>query len=132
MSGNSNDKVLFPGFVFSTESFVSGVSFSFSFTVTLHFNVFPKTSAKEPKLSKKSISLCIGDSAKLQMKNAKKSATWKSKNKKIVSVNKKGKIKAKKSGSTKVIAKEFQKALKNISGYDILKTEKGSNRPQSG
>lgn len=72
----------------------------------------PIQAAKAPKLSKKSISLCIGDSAKLQMKNAKKSATWKSKNKKIVSVNKKGKIKAKKSGSTKVIVKVGKKNYK--------------------
>ncbi len=87
----------------------------FSLSMTLVASMVMQTpiqAAKAPKLSKKSISLCIGDSAKLQMKNAKKSATWKSKNKKIVSVNKKGKIKAKKSGSTKVIAKVEKKNYK--------------------
>lgn len=72
----------------------------------------PIQAAKAPKLNKKSVSICIGDSVKLQMKNTKKSVTWKSKDKKIVSVNKKGKIKAKKSGSIKVIAKVGKKNYK--------------------
>lgn len=87
----------------------------FSLSMALVFSMVMQTpiqAAKTPKLSKKSVSLCIGDSAKLQMKNTKKSVTWKSKNEKIVSVNKKGKIKAKKSGSTKVIAKLGKKNYK--------------------
>ena len=87
----------------------------FSLSMTLVASMVMQTpiqAARTPKLSKKSISICIGDSAKLQMKNTKKSVTWKSKNKKIVSVNKKGKIKAKKSGSTKVIAKVGKKNYK--------------------
>lgn len=87
----------------------------FSLSMTLVASMVMQTpiqAAKTPKLSKKSVSICIGDSAKLQMKNTKKSATWKSKNKKIVTVNKKGKIKAKKSGSTKVIAKVEKKNYK--------------------
>lgn len=48
---------------------------------------------KAPKISRKSVNICIGDSAKLQVKNTKKSVTWKSNNKKVVSVTKKGKLK---------------------------------------
>ena len=68
--------------------------------------------AKVPKISRKSVNICIGDSAKLKIKNTKKSAKWKSGNKKVVSVSKKGKVTAKKSGSTKVIARIGKKKYK--------------------
>lgn len=84
---------------------------SIAFAVSM---VLPSSiqAAKASKLNKKSITICIGDSEKLQMKNTKKSVVWKSNNKKIASITKNGKIKAKKSGNTKIIAKVGKKKYK--------------------
>ena len=65
--------------------------------------------SKKPALSKKKISITVGKSAKIKVKNAKgMKIKWKSKNKKIATVKKSGKyavkIKAKKAGNTKVTA----------------------------
>lgn len=89
--------------------------FIFSLSMALAVSMMlpaPMQAAKVLKLSKKSVSLCIGDSTKMQMKNTKKSVTWKSNNKKIAAVTQKGKIKAKKSGSTKIVAKIGKKKYK--------------------
>lgn len=63
--------------------------------------------AKALKLSKKTLTLQVGTSGKVTLKNAPKGAKvkWSSKNKKIATVSKKGKITAKKAGKTKVTAK---------------------------
>lgn len=57
-----------------------------------------KSNEKPIKLNKKSITLAVGDSKKLKVENLPKKAkvTWKSSKKSVVSVSKKGKIKAKK------------------------------------
>lgn len=65
--------------------------------------------AKKIKLNKKSVSLNVGKSVKLKLKNAKKKIKWSSKNKKIATVNKKGKVTAKKAGTTKIVAKSAGK-----------------------
>ncbi len=63
--------------------------------------------AKKPRLSSKSITLKVGQSKTLKVKKKVKKAkiSWKSKNKKIAVVSKKGKVTAKKVGTTKVVCK---------------------------
>ncbi len=60
---------------------------------------------RKVKLNKKSVTIRVGKRVKLKVKNKKKSAkvTWKSKNKKIASVNKKGNVTGKKVGKTKIV-----------------------------
>ena len=66
------------------------------------------------KISKKKITLIIGQKKKLKIKNKPKGVKvkWKSKNKKIAKVSKKGKVKALKLGKTKIIAKVGKKKYK--------------------
>lgn len=59
--------------------------------------------AAQPKLNKTSVSLNVGKTYTLKLKNATK-VTWKSNNKKIAKVSSKGKITAVKAGTTKVYA----------------------------
>lgn len=61
--------------------------------------------ARKMKLNKKSITLKVGKSAVLKVKNKEKKVkvTWKSKNKKIASVSKKGKVTGRKKGTTKIV-----------------------------
>ncbi|MDE6568273.1 MAG: Ig-like domain-containing protein, partial [Lachnospiraceae bacterium] len=65
--------------------------------------------AKKPKLNKKSVKLKVGKTVKLKLKNNKKKVKWSSANKKIATVNKKGLVKAKKKGKTRIIAKVKKK-----------------------
>ena len=76
----------------------------------------PAEAAKKVKLNKKSISLKVGKTAKLQIKNTKKKVKWSVKSgKKYISLQKKKKksvvIKAKKAGTAKVLAKVGKKKL---------------------
>lgn len=57
------------------------------------------------KLNKKKVTLKVGKKIKLKLKNAKKKVTWKSSNKKIASVTRKGVVKGKKPGKAKITAK---------------------------
>ena len=50
--------------------------------------------AKKGKLNKKTVTLQVGSKTKLKVKNTKKKVTWKSSNKKIAKVDKKGKVTA--------------------------------------
>jgi len=60
--------------------------------------------AAKPKLAKKSVSIVIGGTSKINVKNTPKGAkvTYKSAKKNIASVSKKGKVKGLKSGTTKI------------------------------
>ena len=62
-------------------------------------------------LNRKSVSLMVGESAKLSVKGSKKKVSWISKNPSVASVSKKGVVKAKKIGNTKIIAKVAGKKL---------------------
>lgn len=66
---------------------------------------------KKIRLNRKKVTLYIGKKAKLKVKGTKKKVVWKSKKKKIATVSKKGVVKAKKKGSTKIIAKVAGKKL---------------------
>lgn len=88
--------------------------------------------AKKMKLSKKSITLQVGASGKIKVKNAPKGAKikWSVKSKKIATVSKSGKITGKKVGTTKVTAKvtykqNGKKITKNLKV--TVKVEKAKN-----
>ena len=73
--------------------------------------------AKAPKLSTKKVTVTVGASKKVKLKNKPTGAkvTWKSNNKKIAKVNKNGKITGIKEGSTKVTCKVvYKKAKKKV------------------
>lgn len=74
-----------------------------------------KTTAKKAALNKTSLKLKKGKTYQLKTKNVKGTVTWKSSNKKIATVSKKGKVTAKKAGST-VIKATYKKERK---GKDI-------------
>lgn len=67
--------------------------------------------AKKPTLSKKKLTLYVGSSKTLKVKNAKGKVKWTSSKKKIASVSAKGKIKARKAGKTVITAKVQGKKL---------------------
>ena len=61
--------------------------------------------AASPVISKKAITLTVGKSTTLKVKNAKGKIKWKSSNSKIASVSKRGKVIGKKTGKAKITAK---------------------------
>lgn len=72
-----------------------------------------KAYAATPKLSAKKKTIAAGKSVTLKVKNAGKSKiVWKSSNKKIATVSKKGKVTAKKAGTAVISAKVGKKTLK--------------------
>lgn len=80
----------------------------------LPYSSFDSFAAKKTKISKKKITLVVGQKKKLKIKNKPKGVKvkWKSKNKKIAKVSKKGKVKALRVGKTKIIAKVGKKKYK--------------------
>lgn len=86
--------------------------------------------SKKPALDKKTITTTIGKTVKVKVKNAKGyKITWKSKNKKLATVKKAGKyaakIKAKKAGAVKIIAKVKKGSRKYNLTCDV-KIKKGT------
>lgn len=87
--------------------------------------------AATPSLKKKSVSLKVGQTYTLEVKNATKKVTWSSSNKKVVSVKstsgankKKAKISAVKSGKATITAKVGSKKLKatvTVKGFSVNK-----------
>ncbi len=76
------------------------------------FGTTENTSAATIKLKKKNVSLEVGQSVKLKVLGTKKKVAWSSANKSIATVNKKGKVTAKKKGKTVINAKVTNKTLK--------------------
>ncbi len=81
----------------------------FVLAVAIIFAVQANAAKKKVKLSTTKISLYVGDSYKLKLKNNKKKVKWSSSNKKVATVSKKGKVKAKKKGSCRITAKVGKK-----------------------
>lgn len=81
--------------------------FVLSLSVITPINVGAKT-----KINQKSITLTVGQKTKLKIKGTKKKVKWKSKNKSIATVNQKGKVTAKATGKTKIIATVGKKKYK--------------------
>ena len=67
--------------------------------------------AKKMTLNKKSVTLKVGATTKLKVKNVKKKVAWKSSNKKVAKVDKNGKVTAVKKGKARITAKVSGKKL---------------------
>ena len=82
--------------------------------VTLLPMLHTNAAVKKTKLNKTKVTIYVGKTVKLKVKNnkPKKIVKWSSKNKKVATVNKKGKVKGKKPGKTTIIAKVGKKKYK--------------------
>lgn len=81
-------------------------------------NLACKVNVKEPKLSKRNLSVILGKKAKISIDNEPKKAkfTWKSSNSKVAKVSKTGKVTAKKIGKANIkVAVKTQKKTYNLS-----------------
>lgn len=94
-------------------------TFAWILAVMMVFSIFPATqvnAATKPKLSKTKISMTVGQSKKLKVKGISKKRAkrikWKSSKKKVVTVTKTGKLKARKAGKATITAKVGKKKLK--------------------
>lgn len=72
----------------------------------------PLQAKKKAKLSKTKLTLYVGKTAKLKVKNNKKKVKWSSSKKSVATVSKKGKVTAKKKGKATITAKIGKKKLK--------------------
>ena len=76
------------------------------FSMTIQFNPIENSNAKSKvKLNHKSITLVIGKSKKLKVRGTWRKVKWRSSNKSIARVSKRGVVKARKSGKCKIYAK---------------------------
>lgn len=66
---------------------------------------------KKPKLNKTKLSLYVGKTAVLKVKNNKKKVKWSTSKKSVAAVSKKGKVTAKKKGTAKITARVAKKKL---------------------
>lgn len=80
---------------------------------------------KKVKISKKKVTLIVGQKKKLKVKNARRKVKWSSKNKKVASVSKKGIVKGKRVGKAKIVAKVGKK--KYICKVTVKRRETVSN-----
>lgn len=94
-------------------------TFAWVLALMMIFSVFPATqvnAATKPKLSKTKITMTVGQSKKLKVKGISKKRAkrikWKSSKKKVVTVTKTGKLKARKAGKAVITAKIGKKKLK--------------------
>ena len=83
------------------------------------------SAAKKVKLNKTKLSLKVGKSYTLKLKNNKKKVKWSSTKKKVATVSSKGKVKAKKAGSAKIVAKVGKK--KYTCKVTVKKNNSGNN-----
>lgn len=94
---------------------IQAVCLAFALILTMGNGLIPaKTAdaAKTPKLSKKQITLKVGQKKTLKVKYTKKKVTWSSSKKKIATVSKKGVVRAKKAGKATITAKVGKKKFK--------------------
>jgi len=68
--------------------------------------------AASPKLNKKAVTITIGNTAELFVKNTKKTVKWSSSNKVVAKVDSDGEVTAKKAGKAKITAKVGKKKYK--------------------
>ncbi len=96
-----------------------------------------RTEAKAPAMAKKKVSVNVGKTVTVKLKNASKKAkvTWKSKSKKIAKIAKKSKTSAKvrgvKEGSTKVTAKYVLGKTKKTLSCKVIVNGADNTLPQS-
>lgn len=85
------------------------------FVVVLSISMISTTNvsaAKKVKLNKTKATIYVGKTVTLKLKNNKKKVKWTTSNKKIATVNKKGKVKGKKAGKVTITAKVGKKKYK--------------------
>lgn len=94
-------------------------TFAWILALMMVFSIFPATqvnAATKPKLSKTKITMTVGQSKKLKVKGISKKRAkrikWKSSKKKVVTVTKTGKLKARKAGKAVITAKIGKRKLK--------------------
>lgn len=94
-------------------------TFAWILALMMVFSIFPATqvnAATKPKLSKTKITMTVGQSKKLKVKGISKKRAkrikWKSSKKKVVTVTKTGKLKARKAGKATITVKVGKKKLK--------------------
>lgn len=87
---------------------VAGLIFGLSVSLVAE----PSIAGTAHRLNKSKLSLKPGKSYKLKVKGKKKNATWSSNRKKIATVNKNGKVTAKKAGTATITAKIGKKRLR--------------------
>ena len=94
-------------------------TFAWILTFVMMLSILPATqvnAATKPKLSKTKITMTVGQSKKLKVKGISKKRAkrikWKSSKKKVVTVTKTGKLKARKAGKAVITAKVGKKKLK--------------------
>ena len=96
----------------SSKKSISIIKFVLLFFLGLCFLVCSKPVYAKVKLNKKTVYLAPKMKVKLKVKGTRKKVTWKSSNKKIATVSKKGKVTAKKTGKVTITAKVKGKKLK--------------------
>lgn len=70
-----------------------------------------KVTVESPSLNKKSLTLTAGKTYSLKLNGTKQKVAWRSKNSSVAAINSKGKVTAKKAGSTYVYAKVLGKSF---------------------
>lgn len=80
----------------------------FMLTIT---SVLPVQAKGKVKLKNSKVTLTVGQSKTLKVLNTKKKVKWTTSNKKVATVSKKGKVKAKKKGTCKIYARVGKKKL---------------------
>lgn len=82
--------------------------------LALVFSATPSSVSAKPKvkLNKTKVTLRVGKTVTLKLKNNKKRVKWSTSNKKVATVTAKGKVKAKKKGKATIIAKVGKKKYK--------------------
>lgn len=84
----------------------------FALTIAIGGENHTQAAKKKPKLNKKKVTLYVGKTAKLKVKNTKKKVKWSSSKKSVATVTKTGKVTAKKKGKATITAKVAKKKLK--------------------
>lgn len=104
-----------------------------AFCFALALLATPMQSEAAPKLSKKKLTIGIGEKATLTVKKNKKKVKWSSSAKKVASVNQKGVVTGKAAGKTVITAKVGKKSLKcNVTVKSLLSANKTVVRMKMG
>lgn len=80
--------------------------------VVIGMTPIPRAQAATVKLNKTKLTLTVGNTAKLKLKNTKKKVTWSSSKKSVATVSKSGTVRAKKKGTATITAKAGKKKYK--------------------
>lgn len=86
--------------------------FALTLTVSVMESGNAQAAKKKPKLNKKKVTLYVGKTTKLKVKNTKKKVKWSSSKKSVATVSKAGTVKAVKKGKATITAKVAKKKLK--------------------